>query len=72
MTASSGDANGNVIGSAASPVDAQLSPLANNGGVTNTHDIGGSSPALNSADPALSLDFGADEEMQKVNESKNE
>ena len=61
LTASSGDANGNVIGSAASPVDAQLSPLANNGGVTNTHDIGGSSPALNSADPALSLDFGADD-----------
>ena len=61
LAASSGDANGNVIGSAASPVDAQLSPLANNGGVTNTHDIGGSSPALNSADPALSLDFGADD-----------
>ncbi len=61
LTASTGDANGNVIGSGASPIDALLSPLANNGGVTNTHDISNSSPALNSGDVALSQDFGADD-----------
>jgi len=60
LVASPGDANGNVIGSAASPADAMLSALAHNGGTTNTHDINSSSPAINSANAALSLDFGPD------------
>jgi len=60
LTASAGDANGNVIGSAASPVNPNLSPLANNGGATNTHDFSYISPATDAANLALSLYFGAD------------
>ena len=60
LTASAGDANGNVIGSAASPVDAKLSALANNGGATNTHDLSYSSPATDAANLALSVYFGPD------------
>ena len=60
LTASAGDANGNVIGSAASPVNPNLSALANNGGATNTHDLSYSSPAIDAANLALSLYFGAD------------
>ncbi len=60
LTASTGDANGNVIGSAASPVDAKLSALANNGGATNTHDLSYTSPATDAANVALSLYLGAD------------
>ena len=60
LTASAGDANGNVIGSAASPVDPELSALANNGGATNTHDLSSHSPATDAANLALSLYFGAD------------
>ncbi|HBV61983.1 MAG TPA: hypothetical protein DEF45_03070, partial [Rhodopirellula sp.] len=60
LTASAGDANGNVIGSAASPVNANLSALANNGGATNTHDLSYTSPATDAANPGLSLYFGAD------------
>ncbi len=60
LVASSGDANGNVIGSTASPIDAKISPLANNGGATNTHDLDYTSPATDAANLALSLNFGAD------------
>ncbi|MGI9466391.1 MAG: beta strand repeat-containing protein, partial [Rubripirellula sp.] len=60
LTASAGDANGNVIGSAASPVDPNLSALANNGGATNTHDLSYISPATDAANLALSLYFGVD------------
>ncbi len=60
LTASAGDANGNVIGSAASPVNPNLSALANNGGATNTHDLTYISPAIDAANLALSLYFGAD------------
>ena len=60
LTASAGDASGNVIGSAASPVNPELSALANNGGATNTHDLSYFSPATDAANLALSLYFGAD------------
>ena len=60
LTASAGDSNGNVIGSAASPVNPNLSALANNGGATNTHDLSDISPATDAANLALSLYFGAD------------
>gem|GEM_PF-918063 len=38
--------NGNIVGSAASPVNPLLGPLANNGGPTQTMLPGGNSPAL--------------------------
>ncbi|MGB0758092.1 MAG: choice-of-anchor Q domain-containing protein [Rubripirellula sp.] len=60
LTSSAGDANGNVIGSAASPVDAELSALANNGGTTHTHDLTYTSPATDAANLALAVYFGAD------------
>ena len=47
-TGSSGIVNGtnsNQVGSGAGPINAQLSPLANNGGPTQTHAIGTTSPA---------------------------
>lgn len=37
--------NGNQVGSGASPIDALLAPLANNGGPTMTHNLGPPSPA---------------------------
>ena len=39
--------NGNQIGTAATPIDAKLAPLANNGGLTQTHALLPGSPALN-------------------------
>lgn len=38
--------NGNIIGSAGSPVNAQLAPLANNGGPTQTRALMNGSPAI--------------------------
>jgi hypothetical protein len=44
--------NGNLVGSAAAPIDPLLGPLQDNGGPTNTHALLAGSPALNAGDPA--------------------
>ncbi len=52
LTAStSPDANGNLIGPHASPIDPKLGPLADNGGRTKTHALLPGSPALDGGDP---------------------
>ena len=51
------DANGNLIGSEADPIDPLLGRLANNGGPTLTHGLLPSSPAIN-AGGATSIDVG--------------
>lgn len=43
---------GDQIGTAASPLDADLGPLADNGGLTRTHALGAASPAGDRGDPA--------------------
>jgi hypothetical protein len=45
------DAFGNLIGTAAAPIDPLLGPLMNNGGRTPTHSLLPGSPALNAGDP---------------------
>lgn len=45
--------NGDIIGSSASPVNPMLGPLANNGGVTQTHALLPGSPAIDAGDSAL-------------------
>jgi hypothetical protein len=47
---SNGDANGNQIGTALTPLDARLAVLANNGGPTQTHALLAGSPALDAGD----------------------
>ena len=44
---------GNLIGTAASPVDPQLGPLAENGGPTRTHALLDGSPAMNAGNAAV-------------------
>ena len=46
------DNGGNLIGTAAAPVDPLLGPLADNGGPTLTHALMPGSPALDAGDPA--------------------
>jgi hypothetical protein len=41
------DANGNLVGTAANPIDPELSPLAANGGLTQTMALSATSPAIN-------------------------
>lgn len=48
--------NANQIGSGGSPIDAQLMPLANNGGPTLTHDLAFSSPAFDKGNGLGSTD----------------
>jgi hypothetical protein len=48
--------NGNIVGSAGSPVNPLLGPLQNNGGPTQTFLPMPGSPALGAGSPALSLD----------------
>ena len=52
LAAANPDVNGNVIGDAASPVNAMLGPLMNNGGGTLTHLPMAGSPAIDAGDPA--------------------
>ena len=47
------DANGNLIGTAANPIDPMLGPLQDNGGPTFTHALMPGSPAINAGDPAF-------------------
>ncbi len=46
MTGITHGTNGNQVGSVGSPIDAQLAPLANNGGTTLTHMLLAGSPAI--------------------------
>jgi hypothetical protein len=52
MTGLSNGVNGNLVGSAAAPVDALLGPLQDNGGPTKSHALLASSPALNAGNPS--------------------
>jgi CSLREA domain-containing protein len=47
------DDNGNLIGTANSPIDPRLGPLADNGGPTWTHAPLGFSPAIDAGDPSI-------------------
>ena len=54
LAESPGDANGNIIGGpVGGVVDAQLTALQDNGGVTLTHALMSGSPAIDRGDPAL-------------------
>ncbi len=44
--------NGDIVGTAANPIDPKLSPLANNGGKTKTHALLAGSPAIDKGDNA--------------------
>ena len=48
------DNGGNQIGTTLAPIDPVLGPLANNGGLTQTHELLAGSPAIDSGDPAVS------------------
>lgn len=54
------DANGNLVGTFASPLNAQLGPLADNGGQTQTVALLAGSPAINAGSNALANDPGPD------------
>jgi hypothetical protein len=49
------DANGNLVGTFASPLDARLGPLADNGGQTQTHALLLGSPAINAGNNSLAV-----------------
>jgi hypothetical protein len=51
MTGLSHGVNGNLVGSAAAPIDPLLGPLQDNGGPTKTHALLAGSPALNAGNP---------------------
>jgi hypothetical protein len=52
MTGLQNGVNGNLVGSAAVPIDPLLGPLQDNGGPTQTMALSAGSPALNAGDPA--------------------
>jgi hypothetical protein len=52
MTGLTNGVNGNLVGSAAAPIDPLLGPLQGNGGPTKTQALLAGSPALNAGDPA--------------------
>jgi hypothetical protein len=51
MTGLTNGVNGNLVGSAAAPIDPLLGPLQDNGGPTKTMALLAGSPALNAGDP---------------------
>jgi hypothetical protein len=53
MTGVSDGVNGNLVGSASSPIDPLLGPLQDNGGPTKTRALLAGSPALNAGDAAF-------------------
>ncbi|MFO0798581.1 MAG: choice-of-anchor Q domain-containing protein [Gemmataceae bacterium] len=55
------DASGNLIGSAAAPIDPRLGPLANNGGPTQTMTLLADSPARNRGSAAVASAFTTDQ-----------
>jgi hypothetical protein len=52
MTGLSNGVHGNLVGSAAAPLDPQLGPLQGNGGPTQTRALLSGSPALNAGNPS--------------------
>jgi hypothetical protein len=52
MTGLQSGVNGNLVGSAAAPIDPLLGPLQDNGGPTKTHALLAGSPALNVGNPS--------------------
>src|SRR5262249_46777730 len=50
------DANGSFVGTSASPIDAMLGPLADNGGPTETMRLLACSPAINTGSNVLAID----------------
>ncbi|MCI0332111.1 MAG: hypothetical protein L0228_02655 [Planctomycetes bacterium] len=52
------DNGGNLIGTAASPIDPLLAPLSDNGGPTLTHALLPGSPAIDAGDPAAVAGMG--------------
>ena len=54
MTGISNNVNNNQVGSGGFPINAKLNGLANNGGLTNTHQLQQGSPAIDTANNATS------------------
>jgi hypothetical protein len=64
ITGISNGTNGNLVGSAASPIDPLLGPLADNGGPTQTHALLPGSPARRAGNPAYATDTDTDQRGQ--------
>jgi hypothetical protein len=47
------NANNDIVGTAGTPIDPLLGPLADNGGPTETHELLAGSPAIDTGDPAF-------------------
>ena len=58
LAPTSGTANsaGNLIGTLAAPINPRLAPLADNGGLTQTHALSPESPAVNAGNSTLAAD----------------
>ena len=67
----SNGSNGNQIGTAASPIDPKIGPLANNGGSTLTHALLAGSPAINAGSNALATCRGAWNNHKESNKQTN-
>jgi hypothetical protein len=57
MTGLSNGVNGNLVGSAAAPIDPLLGPLQDNGGPTKTHALLIGSPAIDAGNNAYATDW---------------
>jgi hypothetical protein len=57
MTGLSDGVNGNLVGSAGTPIDPLLGPLQDNGGPTLTHALLSGSPAIDAGNNAYATDF---------------
>jgi hypothetical protein len=57
MTGLSNGVNGNLVGSAAAPIDPRLGPLQDNGGPTLTHALLPGSPAIDAGNNAYATDW---------------
>jgi hypothetical protein len=57
MTGLSNGINGNLVGSAAAPIDPLFGPLQDNGGPTKTHALLPGSPAIDAGNNAYATDF---------------
>jgi hypothetical protein len=57
MTGLSDGVNGNLVGSAAAPIDPVLGPLQDNGGPTQTMALGAGSPAIDAGNNAYATDW---------------
>src|SRR5713101_5996651 len=57
MTGLTNGVNGNLVGSAAAPIDPLLGPLQNNGGPTFTHALLAGSPAIDAGSTAYATAY---------------